>query len=83
MKATLLKKARKQIRILNSHNQTAMSSDKFCSVVSGKGQKLSKFQTTKGSSTYINFGNARNRHRVEVLEFARSFTNKPWWNVFS
>jgi len=83
MKATLLKKARKQIRILNRENQIANKTDKFCSVINGRGRDVSICKTSKGSRVYINFGNARNRHREEVLAFARSFNKKAWWNVFS
>lgn len=83
MKATLLKKARKTIRIINRSAEIANKTDKFCYVVKGRGSNMTTCNTTKGSLIYINFGNARNRHRAEVLEFARNFTKKPWWNVFS
>jgi hypothetical protein len=83
MKAKLLREARKTIRILNGSTEIANKTDKFCQVVRGRGSKMTTYPTTKGSLVYINFGNARNRHRAEVLEFARNFTKKPWWNVFS
>ena len=83
MKAKLLKKARKKVRIVDTYGNPATKNDKFCAVVTGSGNNRVCHKTSKGASLYINFGNARNRHRQEVLNFAREYTQKPWWNVFS
>lgn len=83
MKTKLLRKVRKEIQILNVYGRTANNIDKKCHVVRVDGRYLIPFVTTKNKDHYINYGNALNRRREEILKLARAFTHKKWWNVFS
>jgi len=82
MKAILLHKCREDIMILNSYGFTASPRDKKVQVV-----KFGKFNykpilTSKKKPIYENYGNAVNRRRKAILEYAREIYSKPWyWHI--
>ncbi len=83
MKTKLLKKVRSEIQIINVYDKNANDTDKKCRVVRVNGKFLIPFLTTKKETFYINYGNAIRRRREEILNLARSYVGKKWWNVFS
>ena len=83
MKTELLRKVRKQIKIINIYDKEANETDKKCHVVRVNGKFLIPFLTTEKKTFYINYGNAIRRRREEILNLARSYRKSNWLrNVF-
>ena len=71
MKALLLMKCRQSIVILNNYGLPARRNDKKVTVVKIGAFKDIPLISSKGSSVYINYGNAVIKRRAAILEEAK------------
>ena len=78
MKARLLRKCRDKIEIVNSYGFPADKNDKKVTVIFG----WEPIKNSKGKTIYVNYGNAVNRRRKAILEYANEIHLKPWyWHI--
>lgn len=83
MKVILLKKCRKAVRIINSYGTIADKNDKKVKVVIRRHSKDEIQLNSKGSSEYINYGNALIKRRETILKLAKELNLKSWiYHVF-
>lgn len=69
--------------ILNSYGFPAQRKDKRVQVVKFSRFSYKPILSSKKKPVYENYGNAVNRRRRAILEYAREIYQKPWyWYVF-
>lgn len=79
MKALLLHKCREDIMILNGYGFPAQPKDKKVQVVKFGKISYKPLLTSRGHIVYENYGNAVNRRRKAILEYAKELSTKPWY----
>ena len=80
MKARLLRKCKDKIEIVNSYGFPADKNDKKVTVIFG----WKPLKNSKGKTAYIKYGNAVNKRRDAILEYAKAINNKSWiWHLFN
>lgn len=82
MKTKLLRKCRQKVVILNVYGTIADKNDKKVSVVIKGTFSNEPVRNSIGGTEYINYGNAKRRRRLAILEYAQKRTLKSWlYNV--
>ena len=79
MKTSLLHKCRESIMIINSYGFSAQPKDKKVQVVRFGLFYYKPILTSKKKPVYENYGNAVNRRRKAILEYAKELSGKPWY----
>ena len=76
MKARLLRKCRRKIKIINSYGLPADKTDKKVTVVLLGLTSFKTFKTSKGDTIYIKYGNALNKRKEAILAYAKTINSK-------
>lgn len=84
MKSKLLKKARRDVKLINMLGEAATPKDKGITIKKfNPNGTVSTLRTSKNKIAYINYGNAIIRRREEILDLATELNKKSFlWHVF-
>ena len=80
MNTKLLKKARRNVLLLNKQNEPALPDDKFLKiVVTQPNTEPMEIFTVQRNKYYSSYGAAKNRQRMLIIELAIDLQILPWY----